>query len=319
MGDIIPNQGEWFVGIYKDPPNAAYYWPEEDFMFIIPKGAKNVVINMLGAHGLQPPPAPGQIVSAQGDNDINLYTMDGKHLVGQTLSGDIVYRQRTWAYLSSPEQMFDNPATKRMELLPFGSKDYDASNLNTGPGFYDGSTLNYSTYNNMSIGYTGDSDHFDLAPDNAAAETWEDYEILTIDEVTEDLILWMPGCGSAPFKAYWDLDAQSAEYMLAAGETVSIRTQNEAQHALVKIDNAIVKKDNIRAHLGAMQNRLENTATSLTIQAGNLQTAESRISDMDVAKEMTIFVRNQVLTQSAVAMLGQANSFPHILMTLLQL
>lgn len=84
------------------------------------------------------------------------------------------------------------------------------------------------------------------------------------------------------------------------------------------IDNAIVSKDKIRAHLGALQNRLENTVTNLSMQAENLQAAESRISDTDVVSEMTLFVRNQVLTQSAVAMLSEANSFPHMLMSLLQ-
>lgn len=98
---------------------------------------------------------------------------------------------------------------------------------------------------------------------------------------------------------------------------VAISTQEAAQKALVSIDNAIVSKDKIRAHLGAMQNRLENTVTNLNIQAENLQAAESRISDTDIAQEMTNFVRNQVLTQSAVAMLGQANSYPHMLLNLL--
>ena len=66
-----------------------------------------------------------------------------------------------------------------------------------------------------------------------------------------------------------------------------------------------------------MQNRLENTVRNLSIQGENLQAAESRISDTDVTTEMTKYVRNQVLTQSAVAMLGQANSYPHILVGLL--
>ena len=83
------------------------------------------------------------------------------------------------------------------------------------------------------------------------------------------------------------------------------------------INNAIVEKDKIRAHLGATQNRLENTVTNLTIQSENLQNAESRIRDVDVATEMTNFVRNQVLTQSAVAMLSQANSMPQMAMQLI--
>ena len=66
-----------------------------------------------------------------------------------------------------------------------------------------------------------------------------------------------------------------------------------------------------------MQNRLENTITNLNTQAENLQAAESRISDVDVATEMTQFVRNQILSQSAVAMLSQANSLPQMAMKLI--
>ena len=102
------------------------------------------------------------------------------------------------------------------------------------------------------------------------------------------------------------------------GDMLSIETQEKAQKALETVDDAIVKKDTIRAHLGALQNRLENTVTNLSIQAENLQASESRISDTDVATEMTAFVRNQILTQSAVSMLSQANSLPQMLTTLLR-
>lgn len=97
----------------------------------------------------------------------------------------------------------------------------------------------------------------------------------------------------------------------------TISTQEAAQNALVGLTDAVVSKDKIRAHLGALQNRLENTISNLTTQAENLQAAESRISDVDVATEMTQFVRNQILTQSAVAMLSQANSMPKMAMQLI--
>lgn len=97
----------------------------------------------------------------------------------------------------------------------------------------------------------------------------------------------------------------------------TIETQEDAQMTLEAINNAIVKKDKVRAHLGAMQNRLENTVSNLNIQAENLQAAESRISDVDVATEMTNFVRNQILTQAAVSMLSQANSMPQMAMQLI--
>ncbi|MDR1776620.1 MAG: flagellin [Desulfovibrio sp.] len=97
----------------------------------------------------------------------------------------------------------------------------------------------------------------------------------------------------------------------------SISTQDAAQQALTAINDAIVSKDKIRASLGALQNRLENTISNLTTQSENLQAAESRISDVDVASEMTEFVRNQILTQAAVAMLSQANSLPRMALSLI--
>ena len=98
----------------------------------------------------------------------------------------------------------------------------------------------------------------------------------------------------------------------------SISTQNMAQLALNQIENAIVSKDKIRAAIGALENRLANTVTNLQVQSQNLQSAESQISDVDVATEMTEFVREQILTQSATAMLAQANSLPKMALQLIQ-
>ncbi len=92
----------------------------------------------------------------------------------------------------------------------------------------------------------------------------------------------------------------------------SIRTQENAQKALDALTNAIVEKDRVRAHIGALQNRLAATMENLTVQRQNIQAAESRISDVNVTTEMTEFVRNQTLTQAAVGMLSQANSIPQM-------
>ena len=100
-----------------------------------------------------------------------------------------------------------------------------------------------------------------------------------------------------------------------AGHAIS--TQSAAQQALDALNRAIISKDKIRANLGAMQNRLENTVSNLQIQAENIQAAESRISDVDVSTEMTQFVRAQILTQAGVAMLSQANSIPQMALRLI--
>jgi len=103
----------------------------------------------------------------------------------------------------------------------------------------------------------------------------------------------------------------------ANGAGRSISTQEMAQATLEVLSNAIISKDKIRANLGSLQNRLENTVTVLETQAQNVQAAESRISDVDVATEMTQFVRNQIKTQAAVSMLSQANNLPRMALSLI--
>lgn len=101
-------------------------------------------------------------------------------------------------------------------------------------------------------------------------------------------------------------------------DSITIETQDKAQRALESLDDAIIIKDTARAYFGATQNRLENTVSNLQTQAENLQASESRISDVDVADEMTEFIRQQIMTQAAVAMLSQANSLPQMALQVIQ-
>ena len=157
--------------------------------------------------------------------------------------------------------------------------------------------LSSSTHNGAEMTSTGKMKiHFGTANDSA-----EDYYYIQIGTSTASAL----GVGN-----------QASAYSTEA-DARTVSTQEQAQKALVGLTNAVVSKDKIRAHLGALQNRLENTISNLTTQSENLQAAESRISDVDVATEMTSFVRNQILTQSAVAMLSQANSMPQMAMQLI--
>jgi len=92
----------------------------------------------------------------------------------------------------------------------------------------------------------------------------------------------------------------------------------KAQSALAALDTAIEAKDQARASFGVKMNRLENTVAVLNIQAENLATAESRISDADVAREMATLTRNQVLAQAGISMLAQANTMPQLALSLLR-
>lgn len=96
-----------------------------------------------------------------------------------------------------------------------------------------------------------------------------------------------------------------------------VTTAANAKAALDKISNAIEVKDAMRADLGATQNRLEATIENISIQKENLSAAESRISDVDVATEMTEFNKQQILANAAVSMLSQANNLPKMAQKLL--
>lgn len=101
-------------------------------------------------------------------------------------------------------------------------------------------------------------------------------------------------------------------------DTISVATQDLANDAIDVIDKAINKVSSTRADLGAVQNRLEYTVKSLSTTAENLTSAESRIRDTDMAKEMSEMTKNNILQQAAQAMLSQANSMPQGVLQLLQ-
>jgi flagellin len=84
------------------------------------------------------------------------------------------------------------------------------------------------------------------------------------------------------------------------------------------LDKAIDQVSTERAKLGAYQNRLEHTVANLDTSAENLQAAESRIRDVDMAKEMMEFTRTNILAQAGTAMLAQANAKPQTVLQLLQ-
>lgn len=99
---------------------------------------------------------------------------------------------------------------------------------------------------------------------------------------------------------------------------VSVSIQEDATTAIKTIDDAINTVSGTRADLGALQNRLEHTVNNLGTTSENLTSAESRIRDVDMAKEMTEMTKNNILTQAAQSMLAQANTLPQGVLQLLQ-
>ena len=103
-----------------------------------------------------------------------------------------------------------------------------------------------------------------------------------------------------------------------AATFISISTPANANRAIGAIDEALMKVSKQRADLGAYQNRLEYAAKGLMAGYENMQAAESRIRDTDMAEQMVNFVKNQILVQSGTAMLAQANTTPQSVLQLLR-
>ncbi|KAF5068256.1 hypothetical protein DSECCO2_245140 [anaerobic digester metagenome] len=100
--------------------------------------------------------------------------------------------------------------------------------------------------------------------------------------------------------------------------SVNIGTQEGASAAIQQIKDAINTVSSTRGDLGAIQNRLEHTINNLGVTTENMTAAESRIRDVDMAKEMMDFTKNNILTQASQAMLAQANQLPQGVLQLLQ-
>lgn len=99
---------------------------------------------------------------------------------------------------------------------------------------------------------------------------------------------------------------------------ISLSSVDGANMAIASLDSALKSLNKQRADLGAYQNRFEMASKGIGIAAENLQAAESRIRDTNMAGEMVEFTKNQILSQAGSAMLAQANSQPQSVMRLIQ-
>ena len=99
---------------------------------------------------------------------------------------------------------------------------------------------------------------------------------------------------------------------------IDLTKADSARHAISVAQAAIDMVSSMRSDFGAMQNRLDHTINNLSVQEENITAAESRIRDVDMAKEMMAYTKNNILVQSAQAMLAQANQVPQGVLQLLQ-
>lgn len=116
----------------------------------------------------------------------------------------------------------------------------------------------------------------------------------------------------------YQIEPMTTSSLMVDPLNLDVLTQVTATNAISSLDDALRSVNELRATLGAMTNRLEHALTNQENQETNMQAAESVIRDSDFALETSTFTRNQILEQSATAMLAQANSAPQNILSLLQ-
>lgn len=115
-----------------------------------------------------------------------------------------------------------------------------------------------------------------------------------------------------------DMRAKALNIVDERGNSLSILSAEEANKAITAFDAALNEVSSQRANLGAVQNRLEYTISNLDNTAENLTSAESTLRDVDMAKEMMEYSKNNILNQAAQAMISQANQQPQNVLQLLR-
>ncbi len=136
---------------------------------------------------------------------------------------------------------------------------------------------------------------------------------------TGNIIDIQVGTNNDPFKDRISFNAAAANSTLEAlGITAeSVSSKPQAQLSLDAVDTAMISVNAIRANFGAMQNRLVSTSNNLLVWDENLSAANSRIRDADIAAETTEMMRNNILMQAGVSILGQANNMQQVALKLL--
>ena len=285
------------------------------------------------------------------DDDIQLFTTDGKHLIGTPITGD--NGDHVWQYQQiSTEADADRLLMNPSEGFQPGTR-HDASRLASGTGLYDTSNLPVAVnYNGMEIRWSGDGDR--QYPETAGQsgssfnngridDKNSQLEVLMIDEVTEDLLIFVVGEGNFNASATWDhmpleytppppptgpvstdtdivvgadfgsdlqkvtIRATPSDSKTLGLEDTGLDPAGKAREALNELDHALNRVSEYRGSYGALQNRLESTLDAVADKRATTANAISRIMDADYAVEVTNMSRAQITQQAGTAVLAQAN------------
>ncbi len=287
------------------------------------------------------------------DDDLQLFTRDGKHLAGTPIDGSAP--DYTWV-----SKGITDDATAKSRLLTsnngFASgAAYDSSQLLEGGVSWSLAGSNSGSYNGMNITYSGDGDRYeDVASGdfNNGTNTTTRLERITLDTVSEDLIVVVVGNGSFTSNLTWGnlpepkaspvtpphqseplevitsadfgqpiqsdhIPATPSDTKALGLNNTTLLTAGDISSTMLALDSALDKVSRYQSTYGAKINRYESNRAVLSQQSVDTSTARSRIQDADYAEEASQLARSQILQQGQNAVMKMANKSPELIMQLL--
>lgn len=192
-----------------------------------------------------------------------------------------------------------------------GAMDVELNIGDTEISFTNGITLTFAGLSSSELARSEDADKMATDGSFAIARMVGDF---TVSSWAGDSLVIQSGANQGDELAI-NIDKMDTNFLGISRSKISSR--ESASYAITQTNNAINQVSSQRASLGALQNRLNHKIANLDNSAENLTAAESRIRDVDMAKEMTAFTKNNILVQASTAMLAQANSLPQNVLQLL--
>ena len=319
--------GDKLVLTMKDLPTADYTGQ----MTVAVTGADSYTANGNQAHPLgvkveQEPVVAGSRLYAQGNFSLSGKIADGYQLkIGNETYTFAVGKNSKFKNASNVIDMTDQPAStaaatleriasQRLSVVAENNKMFKVTTQNNDGKVYlterEGAGIDYDVNNLIGTTTTNHTDATNAAWNGLVQEGMANGSAiggltLQIGDSSDSYNQMSVSIGDIHTKA------------LGIGN-INIGTQAGAQAAVDVVKNAINYVSSIRGDLGAISNRLDHTANNLSVMRENIQDAESTIRDTDVAEEMMAYTKNNILVQSAQAMLAQANQVPQGVLQLLQ-
>jgi flagellin len=277
------------------------------------------------------------------DDDIQLFSQSGQHLVGTDLNDSVWVSQG----INTPADIAPAVLTPSNGYLATAA--YDNANLNSGGAIYTPTASNTTNYNGMNISYGGDADRTSLSDGDNNGVVSRPIETLHIDQTTEPLMLSVVGNGSFTINATWSVlgpavveqkndDGEFQVFIAATPDGVddfiliektpttpndlniaglSLDPASAAQSAITGMLEALNKVTEHRSYYGAKMGVLDSVARSSSNGHMNLSDARSRVLDTDFAIQTSIMAKESVLQQGAQAMLSQANLMSDLVLKLI--